>query len=54
MFDWQQLELVMCGMPKIDVKDWTANTVYNGEFHAGHKVDCTHALLKCSSAAVTR
>lgn len=38
VFDWQQLELVMCGMPKIDVTDWTANTVYNGEFHAGHKV----------------
>lgn len=37
VFDWQQLELVSCGMPNIDVKDWKANTVYNGEYHAKHK-----------------
>jgi len=37
-FDWQQLELVMCGMPKIDVADWKANTLYNGDYTQSHKV----------------
>eukprot|EP00656_Telonema_subtile_P038245 TRINITY_DN4292_c0_g2_i2.p1 TRINITY_DN4292_c0_g2~~TRINITY_DN4292_c0_g2_i2.p1 ORF type:complete len:430 (+),score=106.55 TRINITY_DN4292_c0_g2_i2:888-2177(+) len=38
VFDWQQLELVMCGMPDVDVKDWKANTEFMGEYHAKHKV----------------
>eukprot|EP00658_Telonema_sp_P-2_P025927 TRINITY_DN20455_c0_g1_i4.p1 TRINITY_DN20455_c0_g1~~TRINITY_DN20455_c0_g1_i4.p1 ORF type:complete len:402 (+),score=132.79 TRINITY_DN20455_c0_g1_i4:172-1377(+) len=38
VFDWQQLELLMCGMPEIDVKDWRANTHYSGEYHHKHKV----------------
>jgi hypothetical protein len=38
VFDWQQLELLMCGMPDVDVKDWKANTEYKGEYHSKHKV----------------
>ena len=30
VFDFQELELLMCGLPKIDVGDWIANTEYMG------------------------
>lgn len=32
VFDFQELELVFCGMPEIDLKDWRENTVYTGMF----------------------
>uniref|UniRef100_A0A6U3VGG6 HECT-type E3 ubiquitin transferase n=1 Tax=Ditylum brightwellii TaxID=49249 RepID=A0A6U3VGG6_9STRA len=32
IFDFQELELLMCGMPEIDLDDWEANTVYSGLF----------------------
>jgi len=32
VFDFQELELVLCGMPEIDLKDWRENTVYTGTF----------------------
>ncbi|KAH9122984.1 hypothetical protein LEN26_001523 [Aphanomyces euteiches] len=31
VFDYQELELVMCGVPDIDVEDWKANTQYSPE-----------------------
>mmetsp|Transcript_38997 Transcript_38997/g.117239 ORF Transcript_38997/g.117239 Transcript_38997/m.117239 type:complete len:308 (-) Transcript_38997:113-1036(-) len=32
IFDFQELELLMCGLPNIEMKDWRKNTVYEGEF----------------------
>ena len=31
VFDFQELELLMCGLPSIDLADWIANTEYTGE-----------------------
>mmetsp|Transcript_26832 Transcript_26832/g.40608 ORF Transcript_26832/g.40608 Transcript_26832/m.40608 type:complete len:741 (-) Transcript_26832:665-2887(-) len=31
VFDFQELELLMCGLPEIDMDDWKANTEYSGE-----------------------
>jgi len=30
IFDFQELELVMCGVPEIDIGDWRENTEYSG------------------------
>ena len=41
VFDYQELELLLCGVPEIDVQDWKRNTVYEGLFQrqgARHKV----------------
>jgi len=32
IFDFQELELLMCGVPVIDIDDWMANTNYQGYF----------------------
>lgn len=32
IFDFQELELLMCGVPVIDIDDWMANTSYLGQF----------------------
>lgn len=32
VFDFQELEMILCGMPEIDVSDWRANTEYSGDF----------------------
>jgi len=32
IFDFQELELLMCGLPEIDLEDWMANTEYSGEY----------------------
>lgn len=32
IFDFQQLELLLCGMPNLDIEDWIRNTGYGGEF----------------------
>ncbi|XP_014289264.1 E3 ubiquitin-protein ligase Nedd-4 isoform X1 [Halyomorpha halys] len=36
IFDEHELELLMCGIQNIDVKDWKSNTVYKGDYHANH------------------
>jgi len=33
IFDFHQLELLMCGLPEIDIEDWKSNTIYSGKFH---------------------
>lgn len=38
LFDENELELLMCGIQNIDVKDWKTNTVYKGEYHPNHIV----------------
>jgi len=32
IFDFQELELLMCGLPEIEMEDWMENTDYTGEF----------------------
>lgn len=32
IFDFQEIELLMCGLPKIDVSDWKEHTEYTGEY----------------------
>jgi len=34
VFTVQELELLMCGMPKIDLQDWKNNTIYSGTYAA--------------------
>ncbi|KAL1513119.1 hypothetical protein ABEB36_002580 [Hypothenemus hampei] len=36
IFDENELELLMCGIQKIDVKDWKLNTLYKGDYHTNH------------------
>lgn len=36
IFDENELELLMCGIQNIDVKNWKNNTVYKGDYHANH------------------
>ncbi|CAD6201383.1 GSCOCG00000186001-RA-CDS [Cotesia congregata] len=38
IFDEHELELLMCGIQHIDVKDWKKNTLYKGDYHANHIV----------------
>lgn len=38
IFDEGELELLMCGIGSIDVKDWKQNTVYKGDYHSNHIV----------------
>ncbi len=41
IFDFQELELFMCGLPTIDIEDWKRNTEYKGtllEMKADHNV----------------
>ena len=40
VFDFQEVELLLHGLPNIDMADWTANTEYTGEFsgNSGHRV----------------
>lgn len=36
IFDANELELLMCGLQTIDVKDWKDNTLYKGDYNANH------------------
>ncbi|XP_063919084.1 E3 ubiquitin-protein ligase Nedd-4 isoform X4 [Zophobas morio] len=38
IFDEHELELLMCGIQHIDVKDWKQNTLYKGDYHGNHIV----------------
>lgn len=37
VFDFQELELLMCGLPEIDIEDWQANTEYTGKYAYGNE-----------------
>jgi HECT-domain (ubiquitin-transferase) len=32
VFDANELELILCGLPEINIEDWMANTIYKGLF----------------------
>jgi len=34
IFDFQELELLMCGLPEIDIDDWKEHTEYSGDYEA--------------------
>lgn len=38
IFDPNELELMLCGLPEIDIKDWEQNTLYSGLFESKTKV----------------
>jgi len=41
VFDYQELELLLCGLPDISVNDWKVNSEYTGEYEkkgVNHKV----------------
>jgi len=41
IFDYRELELLLCGLPNINVQDWKNNTIYKGQYAskgAKHKV----------------
>ena len=38
IFDEGEVELLMCGIGSIDVKDWKQNTIYKGDYHPNHIV----------------
>jgi E3 ubiquitin-protein ligase NEDD4 len=41
VFDYSELELLLCGLPTIDMTDWQSNTEYSGEYASkgrDHKV----------------
>eukprot|EP00941_MAST-03F_sp_MAST-3F-sp1_P003148 g3148.t1 len=38
IFDYQELELLICGLPHIDCEDWKENSVYKGNYKKTSKV----------------
>lgn len=41
VFDFQEIELLLCGLPNIDMDDWIVNSDYTGDFASqgrNHKV----------------
>ena len=34
----EELEMIMNGLPFIDIKDWEENTVYKGSYYKNHQV----------------
>ena len=34
IFDFQELELLMCGLPVIDMEDWKEHTEYSGDYES--------------------
>lgn len=39
VFDPNELELILCGLPSIDMNDWQQNTIYSGLFESKGKDD---------------
>ena len=38
VLDFQELELLMCGLPQLDLSDWKAHTRYGSPLHEGHNL----------------
>uniref|UniRef100_A0AAG5DW01 HECT-type E3 ubiquitin transferase n=1 Tax=Anopheles atroparvus TaxID=41427 RepID=A0AAG5DW01_ANOAO len=38
IFDENELELLMCGIQSIDLRDWKRNTLYKGDYYPNHLV----------------
>ena len=37
VFDYQELDLLLCGIPEISVEDWRRHTEYLGLYHESHR-----------------
>ncbi len=37
VFDYQELDLLLCGLPEIDVEDWRSHTEYLGVYSSKHR-----------------
>jgi hypothetical protein len=44
VFDFQELELLLCGLPQIDIEDWKKHMRYRGEYNANHRVSSGRGL----------
>jgi len=49
VFDYQELDLLMCGLPEIDVDDWMKHTEYLGEYK---RLGARHRVVRWFWAAV--
>ena len=49
VFDYQELDLLMCGLPEIDVDDWMKHTEYLGEYK---RLGASHRVVRWIWAAV--
>eukprot|EP01033_Poteriospumella_lacustris_P010601 gene10602-7545_t len=49
VFDYQELDLLLCGVPELDVADWQANTEYLGEYR---RLGARHPVVRWFWAAV--
>jgi len=38
IFDIQEIEMILYGLPFIDVNDWEAMTVYKGSYYKNHQI----------------
>ena len=38
VFDFQEIELLLCGLPSININDWRENSEYTAGYHADHQV----------------
>lgn len=38
VFDAEELNFIMNGVPEINIADWKKNTIYKGDFTEKHKV----------------
>ncbi len=43
VFDYQELDLLLCGVPEIDIADWNRHTEYLGEYH---KMGARHQVIR--------
>lgn len=43
VFDYQELEMLMCGLPEIDLEDWKRHTEYLGEYF---RTKAKHRVIK--------
>merc|ERR1712070_305020 len=38
VFDYQELELMLNGLPQVDLEDWKTHTEYKGKYKEDHKI----------------
>jgi hypothetical protein len=50
VFDFNEIELLLCGLPKINVEDWKSNTMYRGEYEA---LGARHPVVKMFWEVIT-
>ncbi len=46
VFDYQELELLMCGVPELNVDDWKKNTEYLGVYNRPNHKNYMHKVVR--------